>query len=170
VPTADALDIVELTKAEKERRETALITLEFFRKNLPGFEDAFLLDTAPQLGTRGSRRVVGEHTLTKDEWMEEQQFDDVVATCSPRTEGEPLIRIPYGCLLPRQLENLLVAGRCISVDTVVHACARLIPPSLATGQAAGTAAAMAVAQGVRPREIDRKRLQASLVQQDVRLT
>jgi len=169
VPTMNALDIEELTKAEKERRETALITLEFFRKNLPGFEDAFLLDTAPQLGTRGSRRVVGEHTLTGDEWMGEQQFEDVIAMCSPRTEGEPLIRIPYGCLLPRRVENLLVAGRCISVDRAVHGCARLIPPCLATGQAAGTAAAMAVAQGVAPREIDRKRLQASLVQQEVRL-
>jgi glycine/D-amino acid oxidase-like deaminating enzyme len=170
VPTADALDIEELTKAEKERRETALTTLEFFREHLPGFEHAFLVDTAPQLGTRGSRRVVGEHTLTGDEWIGEQQFEDVVAMCSPRTEGEPLIRIPYGCLLPRQVENLLVAGRCISVDRVVHGCARLIPPSLATGQAAGTAAAMAVAQGVRPREIDRKRLQAALVEQDVRLS
>jgi hypothetical protein len=169
VPTKDALDIEELTRAEKERRETALITLDFFRKHLPGFEDAFLADTAPQLGTRGSRRVVGEHTLTKDEWMGEQQFEDVIAMCSPRTEGEPLIRIPYGCLLPRQVENLLVAGRCISVDTAVHGCARLIPPSLATGQAAGTAAALAVAQGEAPREIDRQRLQASLVQQGVRV-
>jgi glycine/D-amino acid oxidase-like deaminating enzyme len=170
VPTKDALDLEELTRAEKERRETALITLDFFRKNLPGFEEAFLVDTAPQLGIRGSRRVVGEHTLTKEEWMGEQQFEDAIALCSPRTEGEPLIRIPYGCLLPRQVENLLVAGRCISADTAVHGCARLIPPSLATGQAAGTAAAMAVAQGVRPREIDRRRLQAALVEQDVRLS
>ena len=169
VPTTDALDIEELTRAEKERRETSLITLEFFRKNLPGFENAFLVDTAPQLGTRGSRRVVGEHTLTKDDWMGQRQFEDVVAMCSPRTEGEPLIRIPYGCLVPQTVENLLVAGRCISADPVVHGCARLIPPSLATGQAAGTAAALAVVQGVTPREIDRKRLQASLLEQDVRL-
>ncbi len=169
VPTADALDVDEQTKAEKERRETALITLEFFRKHLPGFEEAFLVDTAPQLGTRGSRRLVGEHTLTGDEWMSEHRFDDVVAMCSPRTEGEPLISIPYGCLVPRELEGLLAAGRCISVDSMVHNCARLIPPCLATGQAVGTAAAMAVAQGVQPRGIDRVQLQASLVQQDVRL-
>ena len=169
VPTADALDIEELTRAEKERRETALITLEFFRKNLPGFEDAFLLDTAPQLGTRGSRRLVGEHTLTRDEWMSEKRFPDVVAMSSPRTEGEPLIHIPYGCLVPQKLEGLLAAGRCISVDTPVHGCVRLIPPCLATGQAAGTAAAMAVVQGLSAREIDRAGLQASLIEQDVRL-
>ena len=169
VPTTDALDIEELTKAEKGRRETALVTLEFFRKNLPGFEDAFLLDTAPQLGTRGSRRLVGEHMLTKDEWMSEQPFPDVVAMSSPRTEGEPLIHIPYGCLLPEKLENLLAAGRCISVDTAVHNCVRLIPPCLATGQAAGTAAALAVAHSVTPREIDRSELQAVLVEQGVRL-
>ena len=169
VPTTDALDIEELTKAEKGRREAALVTLEFFRKNLPGFEDAFLLDTAPQLGTRGSRRLVGEHTLTKEEWMSEQPFSDVVAMSSPTTEGEPLIYIPFGCLVPKKLENLLAAGRCISVDSVVHSCVRLIPPCLATGQAAGTAAAMAVEEGVTPREIDRSKLQASLIQQEARL-
>jgi len=169
VPTADALDIEELTRAEKERRETALVTLQFFREHLPGFEEAFLVDTAPQLGTRGSRRLVGEHTLTRDEWMGEKRFDDVVAMCSPRTEGEPLISIPYRCLVPKEVDGLLSAGRCISIDSMVHSCARLIPPSLATGQAAGTAAAMAVAQGVEPREIDRAELQKSLVEQDVRL-
>jgi 2-polyprenyl-6-methoxyphenol hydroxylase-like FAD-dependent oxidoreductase len=169
VPTEDALDIEELTRTEKERRETALITLEFFRKNLPGFEDAFLVDTAPQLGTRGSRRLVGEHTLTREEWMGERRFPDVVAMSSPRTEGEPLISIPYGCLVPQKLEGLLAAGRCISVDIPVHSCVRLIPPSLATGQAAGTAAALAVQGGVEPREIDRGELQASLREQDVRL-
>jgi glycine/D-amino acid oxidase-like deaminating enzyme len=170
VPTADALDVDELTRAEKERRETALTTLEFFRKHLPGFENAFLVDTAPQLGTRGSRKLVGEHTLTRDEWVGQKRFDDVVAMCSPRTEGEPLISIPYGCLVPKELEGLLAAGRCISLDSMVHSCARLIPPCLATGQAAGTAAAMAVARGVQPREIDRGQLQASLVEQDVRLS
>jgi len=71
--------------------------------------------------------------------------------------------------VPEKLEGLLAAGRCISVDTAVHGCVRLIPPCLATGQAAGTAAAMAAAQGVKAREIDREKLQASLVEQDVRL-
>jgi hypothetical protein len=169
VPATDALDLEELTKTEKERRETALITLDFFRKHLPGFEEAFLVDTAPQLGTRGSRRLVGEHTLTRDEWMEESEFPDVVAMSSPRTEGEPLISIPYGCLVPKELDGLLAAGRCISLESAVHNCARLIPPCLATGQAAGTAAAMAVAQGVAPREIDRGELRASLLEQNVRL-
>jgi hypothetical protein len=163
------LSVEELTKAENERRETALTTLEYFRKNLPGFEDAFLLDTAPQLGTRGSRRLKGEHTLTKDEWLSEKQFADVIATCSPRTEGEPLINVPYGCLLPRKLENLLVAGRCISVDTAVHSCVRLIPPCLATGEAAGTAAALAVREGVTPAEIDRSDLRLCLVQDGVHM-
>jgi len=170
VPAADMLDVEELTRAEKERRETALVTLEFFRKHLPGFENAFLVDTAPQLGTRGSRRLVGEHTLTRDEWMEEVQFPDVVAMSSPRTEGEPLISIPYGCLVPRELEGLLAAGRCISVDAMVHNCTRLIPPCLATGQAAGTAAAMAVAQRVKPREVDRAELHESLLRQGARLS
>ncbi len=169
VPTSDSLSVDELTKAEKERRETALRTLEFLRKNLPGFEDAFLVDTAPQLGTRGSRRLKGEHTLTKGEWLSEKQFADVVATCSPRTEGEPLINVPYGCLLPEKVENMLAAGRCISVETIVHNCVRLIPPCLATGQAAGTAAALAVREGVTPAEIDRSEVRFRLIQDGVHL-
>ncbi len=169
VPTSDSLSVEELTEAERERRETVLTTLEFFRKNLPGFEDAFLVDTAAQLGTRGSRRLKGEHTLTKDEWLSEKQFADVIATCSPRTEGEPLINVPYGCLLPEKAENLLAAGRCISVDTVVHNCVRLIPPCLTTGQAAGTAAALAARDGVTPAEIGRSELRFRLVQDGVHL-
>ncbi|MGB3904741.1 MAG: FAD-dependent oxidoreductase [Anaerolineae bacterium] len=168
--SADTLSIEELTRAEKERRETALTTLEFFKRNLPGFEEAFLLDTAPQIGTRGSRRLKGEHTLTKDEWFRETEFGDVVATCSPRTEGEPLINVPYGCLLPEKLDNLLAAGRCISVDTVVHNCVRLIPGCMATGQAAGTAAALAVGQGITPREIDRSDLGSLLLADKMRLS
>jgi hypothetical protein len=99
--------------------------------------------------------------------MSEKQFDDVIATCSPRTEGEPLINIPYGCLLPEKVENLLAAGRCISVDTAVHNCVRLIPACLATGQAAGTAAALGVRGGVTPRGIDRLQLRACLVEDGV---
>jgi len=170
LPSADTLSIEELTRAEKERRETALTTLEFFKRNVPGFEEAFLLDTAPQIGTRGSRRLKGEHTLTKDEWFSETEFGDVVATCSPRTEGEPLINVPYGCLLPQKLDNLLAAGRCISVDTVVHNCVRLIPGCMATGQAAGTAAALAVGQGITPRGIDGSELSAQLAEDGVYLT
>jgi hypothetical protein len=169
VPTEDALSIEELTHAEKERRETALITLEFFRNNVPGFEEAFLFDTAPQLGTRGSRRLKGEHTLTKEEWMGGVEFPDVIATCSPRTRGEPLMDVPFGCLLPEKVENLLVAGRCISVDLMTHNSLRLIPPCLATGQAAGVAAALTVREEVTPREIDRSQLRALLVEDNVHL-
>lgn len=169
VPTKDALSIEELTHAEKDRRETALRTLEFFRENFPGFEKAFLLDTAPQLGTRGSRRLKGEHILIKEEWMSGVKFPDVIATCPPRTEGEPLINIPFGCLLPEEVENLLVAGRCISVDLVTHNSVRLIPPCMATGQAAGVAAALAVRERVTPREIDRSQLRALLVEDNVHL-
>lgn len=118
---------------------------------------------------RGCRRLKGEHTLTRHEWMSEKEFDDVIATCSPRTEGEPVINVPYGCLLPEKLENLLVAGRCISVDTVVHNCVRLIPPCMATGQAAGTGAALAVQEGVTPSGVDRGYLRSVLVDEDVLL-
>ncbi len=169
VPTKDALSIEELTRAEKERRETALATVGFFKKNMPGFEKAFLLDTAPQLGTRGSRRLKGEHRLTKEEWIRGKKFDDIIATCSPGTESEPLINVPFGCLLPEKVDNLLVAGRCLSVDLIMHNSLRLIPPCLATGQAAGVASALAVKQKVTPREIDRAHLRSLLVEDGVYL-
>lgn len=164
VPTADALSVEELTQAEKERRETALVTLKFLRQNMPGFEDAFLFDTAPQLGTRGSRILKGEHRLTRAEALKGREFADTIAVCAPATAGEPPINVPYGCLMPEKVENLLVAGRCISADVVKVASLRLIPPCIATGQAAGTAAAMVVKEGVTPREIDRSELRTVLAE------
>ena len=169
VPTKDALSIEEMTATEIERRETALATLDFFRKHMPGFENAFLFDTAPQLGTRGSRILKGEHTLTKEEWAKREELPDTIAMCPPRTEGQPLISIPYGCLLPDQVDDLLVAGRPISVDPYLRNSVRLIPPCLATGQEAGTAAALAVQEKVTPREVDRSQLRAFLVKDNVYL-
>ncbi len=165
----DTLNIEDLTLAENELREQALVTLKFFRENIPGFERSFLLDTAPQLGTRTSRRLKGEHVLTRNEIISGKDFGDVIATCSSGVGGSPHINIPFGSLLPEKVDNLLVAGRCISTDFATQTSTRLIPACMATGQAAGTAAALAVRERVTPRNINRADLQSILIKNGVHL-
>jgi hypothetical protein len=162
LPRTDVLNVRDLSRVEKEVREQMMITLEFFRERIPGFEKAFLIDTAPQLGTRSSRRVKGEHELTREEMLSGEPVEDVVATVASGVDGRPLIDIPYRCLLPEKVDNLLVAGRCISTDFVTQTIIRIIPSCMATGQAAGTAAAVAVKENRRPRDIDRSQLQEKL--------
>jgi glycine/D-amino acid oxidase-like deaminating enzyme len=162
LPQTDVLDVRDLSRVEKEVREQMMITLEFFKERIPGFERAYLIDTAPQLGTRSSRRLKGEHELTRDEMLSGEPVEDVIATVASGVDGRPLINIPYRCLLPERIDNLLVAGRCISTDFVTQTIIRIIPTCMATGQAAGTAAALATAQRQRPRDIDRTRLQERL--------
>lgn len=165
----DSLDIEDLTRVEKEIRKQVIVTLEFFRENVPGFEHSFLVDTAPQVGTRASRRLKGEHILIKEEVLGGKDFDDVIATCTAGLPNKPIINIPFGCLLPKNVENLLVAGRCISTDFMTQTSIRLIPSSITTGQAAGTAAALAIKEGVPPRDINRSNLQSVLVKDGVYL-
>lgn len=168
-PGVDALNIEDLTRVEKETREQMMVTLEFFRESMPGFRDSFLLDSAPQMGTRASRRLGGEHTLTKSEMLNGQSFQDTIATCASGVDDRPLIHIPFRCLLPEKIDNLLVAGRCISTDFVTQTITRIIPSCMATGQAAGTAAAIAVKEGVSPRGIDRSDLRSALLKDGVYL-
>ena len=164
----DSLDIEHLTCAEKTIREKALSTLDFYKKHIPGFENSFLLDTASQFGTRANRRLLGEHVLTQEEIKNNIKFKDIIATCIIKSDSS-LINIPYGCLLPKKIDNLLVAGRSISTDFITLITLRLIPPCLLTGQAAGVAASMAVEKGLSPREINREKLRSILTEDDVYL-
>jgi len=162
LPRADVLSLEDLSHTEKEVREQMLVTLDYFRKHIPGFENAYLVDTAPQLGTRASRRLVGEHVITREEMVGGASYSDTVATCSSVVDGRPHVNIPYRSLLPRKVDNLLVAGRCISTDAVTQSIIRIIPPCMVMGQAAGTAAAVAAGEGVRPRDVDTDRLRSAL--------
>ena len=162
LPRTDVLNVRDLSRVEKEVREQMMITLEFFKERIPGFEKAFLFDTAPQLGTRASRRLKGEHELTREEMLSGESVEDVIATVASGVDGRPLIDIPYRCLLPDKVDNLLVAGRCISTDFVTQTIIRIIPSCMATGQAAGTAAAVAIKEKQSPRGIDRSHLQETL--------
>jgi len=127
-----------------------------------------LAATATQIGIRESRRIVGEYVLTRDDVLEARAFDDAVArsaypidihnpggsgTTTHRLPPGQSYEIPYRCLVPQRVDGLLVAGRCISTTHEALASTRLTPTVMTLGQAAGTAAALAVAAGIEPRDV-----------------
>jgi hypothetical protein len=182
VTNIDPLDPDDLTRAEVEARMQVMQLVEFFRKRVPGFENARLAATGTQIGIRESRRIVGEYTLTRDDVLQARHFDDAVArsaypidihnpsgsgTVTHRlAEGESY-EIPYRCLVPERVDGLLVAGRCISTTHEALASTRLTPTVMTLGQAAGTAAALAKDSGKRLRDIDTRQLRAELVNDGV---
>ena len=171
---SDAMDVEELTRWNVLARKAAMITYEFLRKNVPGCEKCFIMQTAPQLGTQGGRRVIGEYVLTPRDMESDEVFDDTIAVLANNDNGEisarhPAICIPYRCLVPLKTDGLLVACRAFSSKASVNQWFNIIPHCIAYGQAAGTAAALAVRDGIEPRRVDYGELQANLRAQGVNL-
>ncbi|MDQ2680157.1 MAG: FAD-dependent oxidoreductase [Candidatus Eremiobacteraeota bacterium] len=177
VTDIDPLDPDDLTRAEVEGRLQVMQLLQFFRKRVPGFEHARIAATAAQIGIRESRRIVGAYTLTRDDVLTAREFEDAVArsaypidihnpsgsgTTTARLPDGASYEIPYRCLVPKQVEGLLVAGRCISTTHEALASTRLTPTVMTLGQAAGTAAALTNHSGGRLRDLDSQRLRIIL--------
>jgi ribulose 1,5-bisphosphate synthetase/thiazole synthase len=164
-PSTDALDIAELTRLEMEHRRSIWNRVQKLRKT-PGGEKLFLLQYAPQLGVRISRLLAGTQCLTAQQANAGTKFPDAIAVGgwpgSPTRGGWP---IPYGVMVPKKLDGLLAAGRCICVDEKLIEDMRLISPCLMTGHAAGAAAALAVRSNCRPRDVEIPRLQQLLKDQ-----
>lgn len=156
----DASDPVEVSQALIDSREMVMKEADRLRSSVPGFANATVSLVADQLGITESRRLQGEYTMTRDDL--DRNFDDVVARTGHWTKYDCVYNIPYRSLLPRSIDNLLVAGRCISVDHRVHHATKEIPPCMATGEAAGTAAAMAVQSGIAVKALDVSKLQKQL--------
>ncbi len=170
VPNRSCLDIEDITWTEINVRRVMRSMHEILKTRVPGFEDCFVLDTASQLGARGSRRLTGEYSVTVEDVRKGTTYDDVIAFFAPIHPGEhPLIQIPYRSLVPKDVEGLLVAGRCYSSDAPANNLTNLIPHCVAMGQAAGTAAALSIASGVRVRDVDRRALQRQLLDQGIPL-
>jgi hypothetical protein len=180
----DPLDPDDLTRAEVAARAQVTQLFEFFRRNVPGFERSRIAATAAQIGIRESRRIVGAYTLTRDDVLSARTFEDAVARSAypidihnPTGSGTTTFRlppgaayeIPYRCLVPERVDGLLVAGRCISTTHEALASTRLTPTVMTLGQAAGTAAALAVSEGVRPRDVRATTLRARLERDGVDL-
>jgi FAD-dependent oxidoreductase family protein len=156
----DATKPEDLTYAELECRKRVMEEVDRLRREIPGFANAHLCHIADQLGITESRRLVGTYMLGRDDV--DTPCDDVIAITGHWTKYEALYYIPYRSLLPKEFSNLLVAGRCISVDHRVHHATKEIPPCIATGEAAGTAAALAVRGSIDPQHVDVKLLQQRL--------
>ena len=168
------VDVEELTRVEFEGREKMIKTYDFFKKNMPGFEKSFIVLSAPQLGTRSSRRMKGEYFLTVKDMADNQPFEDTIATFPDLDRGQasldhPNMYIPYRSLLPKEVDNMFVACRAFSSDKDVQEYFNLIPHCIAFGEAAGTASALALKAGVGIKNVDIKALQKQLAKQGVPL-
>jgi len=171
---SDAMDVEELTRTDVRARKRALTTYEFMKKHVPGFEKSFIMLTAPQLGTQGGRRVVGEYTLTEKDMQSDEVFEDTIAVLANNDNGaisarHPTMCVPYRCLVPQSVNGLLVACRAFSSSDTINEYFNIIPHCICYGQAAGTAAAMAANAGIEPRHVDYAALRTNLVKQGVLL-
>jgi ribulose 1,5-bisphosphate synthetase/thiazole synthase len=167
-----AIDVNDLTFMENDSRKRVMKGLMFMKKNVPGYENAKLARTAPQLGVRESRKIVGECTLTEEDILNSRKFSDTIGRCGAHMQGYQLYDvhgldydIPYRCLVPEKVDGLLAAGRCVSATHGAINTLRLIVPCMLTGEAAGTAAAIAVARGLPPRKVGVAELQDKLRKQ-----
>jgi hypothetical protein len=184
VTRVSGIDVWDLTAAEIEGHRQAEMLVKFFRGYAPGFERCRLLQTGQQIGVRETRRVRGDYALTAEDVLGGARFEDVVARgCYPldvhNPEGPGTVMrrlpagasydIPYRCLLPREVEGLLVAGRSISGTHEAQSSYRVIPICMASGQAAGVAAALSAQRGVSPRSMGVRAVQTELRRQGASL-
>jgi hypothetical protein len=193
----DPTDARSLSRAEREGRRVVQKLLPFLRKYVPGQENLILVSTGTQIGIRESRRIIGDYTLTLDDYLACRTFPDDIArsayfidlhSVTSETaaraksisdgENEKSERkhyalppgqshgIPYRCLLPQGVKNLLVAGRSLSADRAVQGATRVMPFCFAMGESAGLAAALAARRHEgRVRDLDVSELQALLLAQ-----
>jgi hypothetical protein len=176
VTYVDGTDPIELTKAEVEGRKQALEYTRFLREQIPGYEQSYLMNFSTQIGIRETRRMQGAYRLTRDDVLSACRFEDAIAQCgapiedhnassSTRWEYVPngdTYDIPYRALLPQGVNNLVVAGRCLSADHDAHASVRSMGQCMAMGQAAGTAAALAAHVQIAPANLNVSDLQTRL--------
>ncbi|NLO05740.1 MAG: FAD-dependent oxidoreductase [candidate division WS1 bacterium] len=166
----DATNAEDMTDAELIGRRQVRQMVRFLVDHVPGFEEAWLEEMAPQIGIRESRRIMGDYLLTVDDVLEAHKFDDGIARGSysvdihnPAGTGTVIKRlppgeaydVPYRCITPRGFDNLLIAARCISCDHAAHSSMRVMPIVMAIGEAAGCAAEMALEEAdVRSVDVD----------------
>jgi len=174
----DGTDVRQLTHGELQGRQQVLDAFSFIRDRTPGFDGSYIVDIAPQIGIRETRRVVGDYQLTEDDVLDSTDFPDTIGVNGWPVEahvagtvefrwqrGEDprgYNQLPYRMLLPQGVDNLFVVGRCASMTQMGQSSARVTGPCFAMGQAAGTAADLALAAGTPLREVDVAALQQRL--------
>jgi hypothetical protein len=177
-------DVWDLSFAEWEGRRQMRQIAAFLRRFVPGFEKAYVAQSGVNIGVRETRRILGDYQLTADDILKARKFPDVIARSTypvdihnPEGTGTLLKRLPPGeaydiplrCLLPQNIDGVVVAGRCISGTHEAHSSYRVMPVSMATGQAAGVCAALAVRGNKTPRSVRAEDVQDELIRQGANL-
>ncbi len=174
----DCTNVHDLTAAEMRGRRETLHALMALKEVVPGFENAKLRNFGMTLGCRDSRKIIGRHNLSSEEVRNEARFDDSIGIFPEFIDGYSVLilpttgryfEIPYGCLVPQEVDNLLVAGRCVAGDKVSHAAMRNMMACTISGQGAGVAAAVSLASGATTATVDISLVQKELVAQGVRV-
>ena len=173
----DSTDPASYTHGEHEARRQMYEVTDYLKNFVPGFESAWIERSAAFMGIRESRVIVGKYVMTAQDILHQKSFDDVIAVAGypvdiHHAEGgdctmlfcDDAYDIPYGVLVPEHIEGLLVAGRCSSMDHEAMAATRVMSTCMALGEAAGTAARIAIADGVLPSGVDVKKVQAALLE------
>ncbi len=172
----DGTNAFDLTRAEIESRRQMMSVVSFVRKYVPGFENSYLVQSAAHVGVRETRRIMGDYVFSADDVLQGRKFEDAICRLAypvdvhsgkgecytrkdeaqgPRApEPGDFYEIPYRCLVPIGVENVLVAGRCVSSTQEGHGAIRIMPCCAAMGEAAGAAAAMSLAENLPPRDLD----------------
>lgn len=173
-------DVWDLSYAEWQSRRQMKQIIAFLQKYVPGFKNAYAVQSGVQVGVRESRRIFGEYILTAEDILSARKFPDAIARSTypidihnPEGKGTVIKRVPEGdfyeiplrCLLPQKIDNLLIAGRCISGTHEAHSSYRVMPVCVATGQAAGVAAGLAVKSQHSPKKIPFQNIQIELIRQ-----
>lgn len=154
----DGIKVEDQTRADFEGRTRIYRMVDFVRANLPGFEKCYVVDVAPQLGVRQTRLLEGEYVVTKEDVMERVHFADTVA------RGRDYYT-PYRAMLPKNVDQLLVAGRHYSATEPAQKLSREIPPCMSMGQSAGVAAALALSAKISVKQVEAKRICAEVRKQ-----
>ena len=175
-------DNIELTRAEIEGRKQIPVITEFFKKFVPGFENATVSKIAPFIGLRETRRIIGEYILTGEDIIECTTFDDVIGLSSYFVDihhsndngftykfPEKAYQLPFRMIVPKTIDNLLIPGRSASGNREANAATRVMAPCMVMGHAAGAAAALSVLNNTSPRHLDVSLLQKCLKSQGAHL-
>jgi ribulose 1,5-bisphosphate synthetase/thiazole synthase len=177
----DGTNVEDMSFAEVEGRRQVEMYAKFLKEQVPGFENSYIIESAPEVGIRETRRIIGQYVISQEDVLSGADFPDAIGCNSWPVErhqedkgiqwawirGRGYHQIPYRSLLPKKVRNLLVAGRCISADPMALSSLRVSGPCFAMGQAAGLAAAICRKNQILPGQIDVNHLQELLKRNDV---
>jgi len=179
IQNIDGTNASDITRAEIALRKQVIEVQNFLKKNVGGFENSYVIDSGIQVGIRETRRIEGEYELNETEVLNSTSFEDGIACGTFAIDihpphgkqqiftgsGKAVYEIPYRCLIPKNVNNLLVAGRPISATHIAHGSIRVMATCMAMGQAAGTAAAIAFSNNCNTKQVNIKQLRNELVKQ-----